>query len=63
MGGGGALGSMATFVACKHGRGKCLMESKGSPAGYEKDQSYFEIFGTLAKLFGCLGWLEASLAG
>lgn len=61
--GGGGLRSMGPFVLCKHGRGKCLMGSKGSPAGYERDQSYLEISGTLAKLFGCLAGLEASLAG
>lgn len=40
-----------------------MVGSKGSPAEYERDLSYLEISGTLAKLFGCLGGLEASLAG
>lgn len=47
-GGGGDLGSMGPFVVCKHGHGKCLMGSKGVPAGYERDQSYLEIPATLA---------------
>lgn len=62
---------MGPFVVCKHGRGKSLQWKKRrkdgriqrSPAGYERDQSYLEVSGSLAKLFGCLGGLEASLAG
>lgn len=61
----GALGCANTVAGNVYNERKDarMVESKGSPVGCERDQSYLEISGTLAKVFGCLGGLEASLAG